>query len=223
MIRLARKRKTYKRSSKCPEPINTLLDFAGAATLGLYVKHKVKKDYQNGCGEESAKAAAAVFGMGSLRGGSRGMINLGGLMGLNSALKDIDRQKGTVQIADQPSFVSPIVKEQAIKNQAIPGMWRDHCEDGSEYGISPYDYVSADDYADALNHAKSKRPEKDNATKNIPLPQSDQLAMKRNRWRLYCEDGSEYGIYPEDYTTADDYNDALNIAKKNMRPKDENA
>lgn len=33
-----------RKSSKCPEPINTLLDIAGAATLGLYVKHKVKKD-----------------------------------------------------------------------------------------------------------------------------------------------------------------------------------
>ena len=34
-----------RKSSKCPEPINALLDVAGAATLGLYVKHKVKKDF----------------------------------------------------------------------------------------------------------------------------------------------------------------------------------
>ena len=80
-----------RKPSKFPEPINSFLDIAGAATLGLYVKHKVKKDFENGCGEESAKAAVAVFGMGSMRRGSQGRINLGGLIGLNSALKDIKR------------------------------------------------------------------------------------------------------------------------------------
>lgn len=217
MVRLAR-RKTYKRSSKCPEPINTLLDIAGAATLGLYVKHKVKKDYQNGCGEESAKAAAAVFGMGSLRSGSRGTINLGGLLGLNSALKDINRQDGTVQIHGATSFANPIEKEQAIRNPVKPGMWREHCEDGSAYGISPYDYESADDYADALNQAKSKPLEMVSTNKDTPSPQSDQQGMKQNRWRLYCEHGSEYGVFPENYNSADDYNDALKIAKKGICP-----
>lgn len=221
MVRLARRRRTYKRSTKCPEPINTLLDIAGAATLGLYVKHKVKKDYQNGCGEESAKAAAAVFGMGSLRGGSRGMISLGGLMGLNSALKDIDRQEGAAQISDSPSFVSPMEKEQAIRNPVEPGMWRTYCEDGSAYGISPYDYESADDYADALNQAKNKPTETVSANKDIAHPRTDQQGVKRNRWRLYCEDGSEYGVFPENYRSADDYNDALKIAKKGMCSENE--
>ena len=32
-------------------------------------------------------------------------------------------------------------------------------------------------------------------------------------WRLICEDGSEYGIDPEDYTTEEDYEEALNEAK----------
>lgn len=96
-----------RKSSKCPEPINTLLDVAGAATLGLYVKHKVKKDFESGCGEESAKAAAMVFGMGSMRRGSQGTINLGGLVGLNSALKDIERQQAASTYDSQP-YVSPI-------------------------------------------------------------------------------------------------------------------
>lgn len=33
------------------------------------------------------------------------------------------------------------------------------------------------------------------------------------RWRKYCGDGSQYGIYPEDYETADDYVEALEMAK----------
>ena len=93
-----------RKSSKCPEPINALLDVAGAATLGLYVKHKVKKDFEHGCGEESAKAVAMVFGMGSMRGGSRGTINLGGLVGLNSALKDIGLQQAASNTYDSQPY-----------------------------------------------------------------------------------------------------------------------
>ena len=55
------KKRRYKKSS-CPDPINAFLDIAGAATLGMYVKHRVKKDFEAGCGEESAKAAAASNG-----------------------------------------------------------------------------------------------------------------------------------------------------------------
>lgn len=36
----------------------------------------------------------------------------------------------------------------------------------------------------------------------------------RYRWRKYCEDGSKYGVFPEDYETADDYEDSLAAAKK---------
>ena len=79
-----------RKSSKCPEPINALLDVAGAATLGLYVKHKVKKDFEHGCGEESAKAAAMVFGMGSMRRGSQGTINLGGQV-IVGRIKGVER------------------------------------------------------------------------------------------------------------------------------------
>ena len=56
--------------SKGPDPINTFLDIADAVTLGLYAKHKIKKDFENGHGDESIKAAAMVFGMGSMRKGS---------------------------------------------------------------------------------------------------------------------------------------------------------
>lgn len=35
----------------------------------------------------------------------------------------------------------------------------------------------------------------------------------RFAWRLNCEDGSEYGIDPEDYETREEYHDALRIAR----------
>lgn len=36
-------------------------------------------------------------------------------------------------------------------------------------------------------------------------------------WRIFCEDGTEYGIYPEDYETEEEYEDALNEAKYGWR------
>lgn len=205
-----------RKSSKCPEPINTLLDVAGAATLGLYVKHKVKKDFENGCGEESAKAAAMVFGMGSMRRGSQGTINLGGLIGLNSALKDIERQQASSYVYDNQPYISPIEPPSpAIKKPVKTGLWREHCEDGSKYGLYPENFATADDYADALRAAKEAKTPTPFATEPMP-PRDDEQRPKKAKysWRKHCEDGSKYGVFPEDYETADDYEDALAEAKK---------
>lgn len=135
------KRRRKNKSSKCPDPINTMLDLAGALTLGLYTKHKIKKDFAKGEGEESAKAAGMVFGLGSMRSGSRGIINLGGLIGLNSALKEIEKQ----QNIQHPPFSNKILDARVEPTPVIKKyMWRNHCEDGSIYGINPCDYETAD-------------------------------------------------------------------------------
>lgn len=205
-----------RKSSKCPEPINTLLDIAGGATLGLYVKHKVKKDFENGCGEESAKAAAMLFGMGSMRRGSQGTINLGGLMGLNSAINDIERQQASSYVYNNRPYISPIEPPTpAIKKPIKAGLWREHCEDGSQYGIYPENFDTADDYEDALKIAKESETTHPFATETTPIKEDDQSQQENSyRWRKYCEDGSQYGIFPEDYETADDYADALAEAMK---------
>lgn len=204
-----------RKPSKCLEPINSFLDIAGAATLGLYVKHKVKKDFENDCGEESAKAAVAVFGMGSMRRGSQGRINLGGLIGLNSALKDIKRQESSSNTFSTENYVSPTERMSAIRRHAKVGLWREHCEDGSVYGISPMDYGTADDYEEALNAAKS-HGEADDRESGLAPPSEENLQPDNIKyyWRKHCEDGSPYGLSPEDYATADDYEDALAEAKK---------
>jgi len=212
---LAKKRR-YKKSSKCPDPINAFLDIAGAATLGAYVKHKVKKDFENGCGEESAKAAAAVFGFGSMKSGSQGIINLGGLMGLNSALKDIEKRSVSTYEHEYPPYVSPIEKMSAISHPVRAGIWRDQCEDGSAYGIYPEQFDSADDYEDALKEAKQRLTEEQTIDQNPITEKKETNAHRGNqyRWRLHCEDGAPYGLSPEDYETADDYAEALEEAKR---------
>lgn len=212
---MAKRRRGYK-SSKCPEPINTMLDLAGAFTLGLYTKHKIKKDFEKGEGEESAKAAGMVFGIGSMRGGSRGIINLGGLIGLNSALKAIDREQNARYIPSEPPFVdkvsdAPIATAPQVKKH----LWRNHCEDGSPYDINPSDYETADEYNDALANAKQNTnvESESNLATMIATCEYQDASSKKYIWRKYCEDGSEYGIDPMNYETADDYEDALLEAK----------
>lgn len=156
---MAKRRK--KSSSKgCPEPLNTMIDLAGAAAMGAFAKHKIKRIYAKGQAKESIEAATMVYGMGAFRRGSAGLMSLGGLYGVNSAIKDIEKS------------------EQAGKRRT------------SEY----------DDRID-LSFYKTN----DN----------------RYAWRLNCEDGSDYGVYPENYETRDEYNEALRKAKENYEETDD--
>ncbi len=89
---MAKRRK--KPSSKgCPEPLNTMIDLAGAAAMGAFTKHKIKRDYAKGQSQDSIEAAMMVYGMGAFRRGSAGLMSLGGLYGVNSAIKDIERSE----------------------------------------------------------------------------------------------------------------------------------
>lgn len=207
------KRRTYKKSSKCPEPFNTLIDLAAAATLGAYVRHKVKKDYAQGKGEESAKAAALVFGAGSLRRGSSGVMNLGGLIGLNSALKDISREQENASFrTTETPFVDKVSYSPTKTVKPLrKNIWREHCEDGSAYNIDPINYNTADEYEEALLEAKNKSVIKPAVAVDKPMPEVKPSRVKYT-WRKYCSDGSKYGISPEDYESADDYEDALEAA-----------
>lgn len=218
-----RRKRGRQRKGQCPEPINTMIDLAGAAAMGLYVNHKVKKDFRNGCGEESAKAAAAVYGIGAMHSGSKGMISLGGLVGLNSALNSVQNQQTQQTCLGRPTpYISSIEPPSpAIKYPAKAGIWREHCEDGTEYGLDPLDFESADDYEAALQEAKDKvasgftSPNKTNDTMKTPKANTAEKSEKY-KWRKYCEDGTKYGIRPEGFETADDYEDALNVAKEKI-------
>ena len=73
--------------------------------------------------------------------------------------------------------------------------WQLDCEDGSAYGLSPYDYESKLEYEAALKFAKID------------------ATCRKNDWRNCCEDGLDYGIDPDDFDSEDEYNEALEEAK----------
>lgn len=146
-------------SSGYPDPISGVLNLFGAVAMGAYARHKVKRDYEKGEGEDSVKAAMAVFGPGSFRRGTAGTVSLGGLFGVNSAIKDINK-----------SAARPASKPRAPKYGGGPDLsiynkandnryaWRLNCEDGSAYGVAPEDYESRETYNEALQKAKGAAP-----------------------------------------------------------------
>ena len=207
---MARRRK----SSKCPEPLNTMIDIAGAVTMGLYAKHKIKKDFEKGCGEESAKAGTMVFGYGALRGGSRGIMSLGGLIGLNSGLKDIERNQQNPQIYETPFIDKVSDAPKSTPKKVNHNLWREKCEDGSMYGLDPYSFSSADDYEDALNQAKSIKKSQETIEDAEVMTLRQAPSNKKHLWRKFCSDGSKYGIDPKDFDNADDYEEAIKKAKE---------
>ncbi len=139
-------------------PLGPMLDIAAAATMGLYANHKIKQDYKKGCGSESAAVAGMVLGRNAFRSGTAGAVGLGGMIGLSSALNSVEKQKSqrqSQQINEHPPYISPReTKAPTGKRPVKTGIWREHCEDGSAYGLDPEDYETADDYADALEEAK---------------------------------------------------------------------
>jgi hypothetical protein len=100
--------------------------------------------------------------------------------------------------------------------------WREFCDDGSEYGISPEDYEEEWEYEEALEEAKyAWRDECEDGVEYGVDPEDyetteeyeEALNEAKYAWRDECEDGVEYGVDPEDYETAEEYEEALEEIK----------
>lgn len=210
---MAKRRKKSK--SSCPDPINTFIDLCGGAATALITRSMLKRDIEKGEGDESLAAATLVFGSRALRKGDA--IGIGGMIGINSALKSAQRQPmstdSTHAIEREVMSLSPIAKSSQEPPRYI---WRKFCADGSRFGVYPEDYETADEYDEALNRAKGvAQPEL--ILIDSPLEQVFPEDCKTNNkyvWRKHCTDGSPYGIAPEDFETADDYEDMIQQVKQ---------
>ena len=160
--------KRKKSSSVDLGPLSTMIDLAGALAMGTYVKHKVKQDYRRGQGADSIKAATMVYGAGSFRKGTAGTIALGGLLGLNSAIRDIEREgtrpRQRLSAYDDGIDVTP------YKTNDNRYAWRLNCEDGSAYGLSPMDFETRDAYNLALKRAQGNESEPTEKNSNAQNP-----------------------------------------------------
>lgn len=178
---MARRKKKSSKRERIPV-IDFLLDMAQAASLD-YIAYKRRQKRGNKQSKiDPYEATGIAMGMGLID-DTEDLIRFGGMLGAMGAFDpdepDEVYQSSYVGSHDTNPFYAP-------KNNKYA--WRLNCEDGSEYGISPEDYETRDEYHEALHQEKYA-------------------------WRDYCEDGREYGIDPEDYETEDEYQDALDEAK----------
>lgn len=217
---MAKRRKKSK--SSCPEPINTFIDLCGGAATALITRSMLKRDIEKGEGDESLAAATMVFGTRALRKGDA--IGLGGMIGINSALKSTQRQPMISERIYSPEQEAiPHVSAKKTSQEQHRYIWRKFCSDGSQYGIYPEDYKTADEYEEALATAQSayshivptpEPPEKTTVGAN-DLIKSD--PYNKYIWRKYCTDGAPYGLNPEDFETADDYEEAIQLIKTDQK------
>ena len=178
-----------KSSSKgCPEPLNTMIDLAGAAAMGAFAKHKIKCDYAKGRGKDSTKAAMMVYGMGAFRRGSSGLISLGGLYGINSALKDIEKSQKVRKL--KPHAYDDGIDISFYKSNDNRYAWRLNCEDGSEYNVYPEDFESRDEYIAALREAKKDSKAgtgKSKALSEVVTIDTDDVTAGQGKENFFCD------------------------------------
>ena len=196
-----------RKKSSCPDPINGFIDFCAGAAMAVIAKNKLKKDIENGEGKESLIAGTIVLGHHALKGNP---IGLGGMVGLRSALNASDKNS-----VHTPSGCAPQIAEAqhpevvAPETQASKYVWRDYCSPTD--GINPQDYETADDFYEALLRSNCS-PQPSQLPEIGDAGSSDEKKLnsgKKYIWRKYCSHGAPYGIYPEDYESADEYEEAV--------------
>ena len=149
---MAKRRRSSKKSSKCPEPLNTLIDIAAGLTMGAVANHMEKKYNYSKKGKINPYAVSAAKMAAGRMNSTEDILRTGAVLG---ALGSFD-----VEADDVPSY-RPYVPEDPVFSQIRETKvndnryaWRLNCDDGSAYGISPYDYESRAAYNQALANAR---------------------------------------------------------------------
>lgn len=145
---MANRGKGKRKSTKCPEPFNTLIDIAGAITMHAIANSMEKKHHYHKRGVPNPYRATA-FGMAAGRiNDTEDIIRLGSLMG---AMGSFDEDPYETPRQHQPRGASVSSNYDGDRNKYA---WRLNCEDGTPFGVSPSDYETRTDYNAALSIAK---------------------------------------------------------------------
>ena len=149
---MAKRRRSSKKSSKCPEPFNTLIDIAAGLTMGAVANHMEKKYNYSKKGKINPYAVSAAKMAAGRMNSTEDIIRTGAVLG---AMGSFD-----VEADDIPTY-KPYVPEDPVFSQIRETKvndnryaWRLNCEDGSAYGVSPYDYETRAAYNQALANAR---------------------------------------------------------------------
>lgn len=181
------------------EPLNTMIDIAGAVALGAITKHQIKKDYKNGHGEEAIKSASTIYGINAMRRGTAGRLALGGLYGVNSAIHDIERKEErkrqqaiqNYQINVRRRTVDDVISTPSYRENDNRYAWRLNCEDGRTYGIDPENYETREAYHNAIRLARgdsgsTSGVKADSSGRRVSEPTYKDISEKMKEY-TYCK------------------------------------
>ena len=158
---MAKKRR--KKSSKCPEPFNTLIDLAAGATMNAIANKMEEKHHYRKRGVPNPYRASAIgLSTGRLR-KTEDIIRLGGFLGAMGSFDpdytDTDYHYSPSSSIgyhiDEPWEFDDMNVSVSTNNNKYA--WRLNCEDGSAYGIYPENYETRQAYNLALTNAKNTK------------------------------------------------------------------
>lgn len=147
--------KRKRKSSKCPEPFNTLIDLAAGLTMGAVASHMEKKYHYTQKGKINPYAVSAAKMAAGKMNSTGDILRTGAVLG---AMGSFD-----VEADDVPSYKTYVpedpvfsqIRETKVNDNRYA--WRLNCEDGSAYGISPHDYETRAAYNQALANARKDK------------------------------------------------------------------
>lgn len=149
---MARRKKSSKRSAKCPEPLNTMIDLAAGLTMGAVAAHMEKKYHYSKKGRINPYTVSAMgLATGRMK-STKDILRTGAVLG---ALGSFD-----VDADDEPEYRALIPEDPVFhqiretKTNDNRYAWRLNCVDGSEFGIFPEDYETREEYNEAITEAQ---------------------------------------------------------------------
>ena len=153
-----RRRKGKRKSTKCPEPFNTLLDLLAGAIMNMIANRMERKYHYRKRGVPNPYRASAIgLSTGRLR-KTEDIIRLGGFLGAMGAFDPDDTETNLDTYTPKTSRLSKSNTTWKSEKTSVSSStesnnkyaWRMNCQDGSAYGIYPEDYETVEAYNKAL-------------------------------------------------------------------------
>lgn len=175
------KKKSKRKSSKCPEPLNTLIDIAAGITMGAVANHMEKKYHYTEKGKINPYAVSSMgLASGKMK-STEDILRTGAFLGAVGSF-DVEAD-GTPSarsyIPEDPVFRQ--IRELKVNDNRYA--WRLNCEDGSAYGISPYNYETRAAYKEALEAAKGENTQ---GAETKSSEQNSQANAEDGQQYIYC-------------------------------------
>ena len=174
------KRKKSRKSSKCPEPLNTMIDIAAGLTMGAVVSHMEKKYNYSKKGKINPYAVSAMGLASGRMKSTEDILRTGAVLGAMGSF-DVEADDPVTYHHHVPE--DPVFRDiRETKKNDNRYAWRLNCEDGSAYGISPLEYETRDAYNAALRAAKTS--EDADIASNVEVPFVEETTSSDEEFRF---------------------------------------